>query len=108
MRNLKTRKKLSFQNPDSKLSAIFDINTLLDLEKNSIDNFQLFVCGSKPDISFLEIAEEFEKLGAIEINWTRSERPSMIIDTGPIENVLGYKPSAKGIFNNWIKNESQY
>jgi len=105
MKNMALKKPLTFYNPKLKISAIFDVRTLIELEKKSKKNFEIFICGSAPDLTFLEIAEEFKKFGANNINWMKNQKPSTLIDVSPLENVLNYKPSASYIFKNWINSE---
>ena len=105
MKNMALKKSLSFYNPKLKISAIFDVRTLIELEKKAKNNFEIFICGSSPDLTFLEIAEEFKKFGANNINWMKNQKPSTMIDVSPLENVLNYKPSANYIFKNWINSE---
>ena len=77
----------------------------IELEKKANNTFEILICGSQPDLTFLEIAEEFKKFGANKIIWMKSQNPSTMIDVSPLENILNYKPSASYIFKNWMKSE---
>ena len=105
MKNMTLKKSLIFYNPKLKISAIFDVKTLIELEKKANNTFEILICGSQPDLTFLEIAEEFKKFGANKIIWMKSQNPSTMIDVSPLENILNYKPSASYIFKNWMKSE---
>ena len=103
--NILNQRPLIFYNPEQKLSAIFDLNLLIDLINFKKFSNQLFICGCKPDITFFEISEQFKKVGAKNIEWRKNDLPSVIIDFKSLEDKLKYTPSAKLIFRRWIENK---
>ena len=84
-------------NRHSKLSAIFDVDNLLAIEKNDWAEHQIVNCGAYPDITFDEIGEIALSLGLEKIEWKVSDFPSQIVDTSALAEILGIVPSAREI-----------
>ena len=92
-------------NPQNKLSAVFDVEHMIKLEKSSIEKLDVINCGSIPDISFDDIGKLAVKYGAKEVLWELNDSYSTEVDTSKIKKIIGTSPSAKQVVDNWLQEE---
>ena len=94
-----TRENETFtmMNKNQFLSAVFDVNCLVDLVNSNWSGTQIVNCGSAGDITFDEIASLALRNGLKEVLWMETERPSQHVDITKVSSLLGYTPSAKQI-----------
>ena len=94
-----TRENESFTmfNRNQFLSAVFDVNCLVDLVNSNWSGTQIVNCASAGDITFDNIALLALRHGLKEVLWMESERPSQYVDITKVSSLLGYTPSAKQI-----------
>ena len=104
---LATRKgeEFTFTNPNSSLSAVFDIDNLIALGERDWLEYKIVNCASVGDITFQEIAEIALSKGLRKATWRNTDRPSQEVSLDIIEKILGYKPSAKAIVKNLFAQE---
>ena len=104
---LATRKGAEFvlTNPNSSLSAVFDIDNLIALDERDWLEYEIVNCASVGDITFQEIAEIALSKGLQKVTWCKTDRPSQEVSLDVIEKILTYKPSAKAIVKNLFAQE---
>ena len=104
---LATRKgeEFTLTNPNSSLSAVFDIDNLIALGERDWLEHEIVNCASAGDITFQETAEIALSKGLQKATWRNTDRPSQEVSLDVIEKILGYKPSAKAIVKNLFAQE---
>ena len=102
---IKSNGTFPLTNPNSALSAVFDIKNLVELDKCVNTHLSVINCASKPDILFKEIGEIALGLGLSAVDWRTSNKPSVIVCLSKISKLLGCEPSAKVIVKNWLNAE---
>ena len=97
--------EFTLTNPNSTLSAVFDIDNLIALGERDWLEHKIVNCASAGDITFQEIAEFALSKGLQKATWRNTDRPSQKVSLDVIEKILGYKPSAKAIVTNLFAKE---
>lgn len=102
-----TRNQSYFElvNKEQKLSALFDLRSLVELMRIDWQGIEIINCGATPDITFEELGEIALKYGLAGINWGKARNGSQIVSTVTLSKYLGYTPSAREIVLNLFKEE---
>lgn len=98
-------RSVGLTNPDSTLSAIYDDRNLFTLSEKLPKGMNLINLSSEPDCTFRQIGDLAQSLGAKEVLWLNSDRPSCVINSERIIKVMGFLPSAWGLYSSWITKE---
>lgn len=96
---------ISLTNPHSSFGAIYDDRNLYFLSEKLPSGINLINLSSEPDCTFSQIGELAQSLGAKGVSWLNSNRPSCEINSDKIINVMGFLPSAWGLYTSWITKE---
>lgn len=103
-----SKSSFTLANPDAFLGALFDVKSLVKLEKASISGVKIINCASNPDITFLEIGQLALELGLKRVDWKKTDRPSVRVCLKSLNQLLGFEPSAKDIIQSWMVNECKF
>ena len=93
----KNKSVFTLTNKHSFLSAIFDIEHLIIIERSNWHGYSVVNCGAVPDITFNEIGQLACKNGLRYVKWEDNNRISQTINIDKISKILGFKPSSIGI-----------
>jgi nucleoside-diphosphate-sugar epimerase len=98
-------RSVSLTNPNSSLSAIYDDRNLYYLSEKLPYGINVVNLSSEPDCTFSDIGDLAKILGAKEVLWQHSSRPSCMINPDKIIEIMGFLPSAWGLYTSWITKE---
>lgn len=102
------KSSFTLANPDACLGAVFDVKSLVKLDKALVSGIKIINCASTPDITFFEIGQLASELGLKKVHWKKTDRTSVRVCLKSLNQLLGFKPSAKEIIESWMVNECKF
>jgi nucleoside-diphosphate-sugar epimerase len=90
----KSKSEFTLTNKNSSLSAIFDIDHLIAIEKTNWSGSVIVNCGAIADITFSQIGDIAIKNGLKKVNWKEGRKPSQVVNIDKISDLLKFAPSA--------------